>query len=47
MYFIVASDTYFLEFNFPIILATNGDTIQAVVGTGGSQNIMVIGDKNS
>ena len=44
---LVTLDTYFLEFNFPIILATNGDTIQAVVGSGGSQNIMVIGDKNS
>ena len=44
---LVTKDTYFLEFNFPIILGTNGDTIQAIVGAGGSQNIMVIGDKES
>tara|TARA_R100000329_G_C7524408_1_gene184937 strand:- start:228 stop:569 length:342 start_codon:yes stop_codon:yes gene_type:complete len=44
---IVTKDTYFLEFNFPIILGTNGDTIQIVVGVGGSINALVIGDKDS
>jgi len=44
---LVTKDTYFLEFNFPVILTTNGDTIQVVVGAGGSQNVMVIGDKES
>lgn len=44
---IVSKDTYFLEFNFPIILSTNGDTIQIVVGVGGSINALVIGDKDS
>ena len=44
---IVTKDTYFLEFNFPIILSTNGDTIQIVVGVGGAINALVIGDKDS
>ncbi len=44
---IVSKDTYFLEFNFPIILTTNGDTIRIVVGAGGSINTLVIGDKDS
>ena len=44
---IVTKDTYFLEFNFPVILTTNGDTIQIVVGSGGAINVLVIGDKDS
>ena len=45
---LVAADTYFLEFMYPIVLSNNNDTIQ-VYNSGSSSpiNVFILGDKEA
>lgn len=43
---IVAADTYFLEFMYPIVLSNNNDTIQIHNSSSTSSiNVLILGDK--